>query len=136
MRLHQGLCAGAAALLVFFGTTGTAEAARVRYHYVPAGDNCAMQLAPSTYGTPGVRVTLLGSGPDNRQPPAATCVKTYRHPCTGQTVNVPLNLPGNPSVYYRTNGVLYDYTGDFVEVRFLPDGSVDVIYSSGFLREI
>lgn len=136
MRLHKGLCAGAVALVIFFGATGTAEAARLRYHYVPAADNGVMTLAPSTFGTPGVRVTLRGSCPDNRQPPSATCIKTYRHPCTGQTVNVPLYLPGNPTIYNRTNVVLYDYTGDFVEVRFLPDGSVDVSYSSGLFRDI
>lgn len=136
MRLHKGLSAGIAALLLLVASAGTARAARLRYHYVPAGDNAVMTLAPSTFGTPGVRVTLRGSCADSRQPPLATCVKTFQHPCTGQTINVPLNLPGNPKIYYRTNVVLYDYTGDFVEVRFLPDGSVDVSYSTGLFRDI
>lgn len=135
MRLGNGLTPAVAALLILLNT-GTARAERLRYHYVPASDNAPMTLAPSAFGTPGVRVTLRGSCADNRQPPCATCVKTFRHPCTGQIVNVPVNLPGNPSIYNKTNAVLYDYSDNFVEVRFLPDGTVDVIYGSGLFRRI
>ncbi len=135
MSLRKGLPGAVAALLILV-VTGTARAERVRYHYVPAADNGVMTLAPSAFGTPGARLTLRGSCADNRQPPCATCIKTFRHPCTGQLVNVPLNLPGCPSVYNKTNAVLYDYSDNFVEVRFLPDGSVDVIYSAGLFRRI
>jgi hypothetical protein len=136
MTRHKGLWLGAMTLVAVLGSTRTANAARLRYHYVPAACDAVMTLAPSTFGTPGARTTIRGTCPDNREPPRATCVKTFRHPCSGRTVNVPLNLPGNPNVYYRTNAVLYDYAGDFVEVRFLTDGSVDVIYSTGWLRTI
>ena len=135
MTMPQGLWRGIAALAAALTAIGTAEAARLRYHYVPGGADGVMSLAPSSFGTPGVRITLRGSCPDNREP-RATCVKTFRHPCSGQMVNVPLNLPGNPKIYYKTNAVLYDYSGDFVEVRFLTDGSVEVIYSTGLFRAI
>jgi fructose-1,6-bisphosphatase/inositol monophosphatase family enzyme len=50
-------------------------------------------------------------------------------------VKVPLALyQGTPKIRYRTNLVMYDYGSDAIEVRFLADGSVDVIYNSGFLR--
>jgi hypothetical protein len=35
---------------------------------------------------------------------------------------------------YRTRRVIYNYGSDTVEVHFLPDGSVDVIYNSGLFR--
>ncbi len=123
LTIRKGFWTCVTALFAVLAVVGTVEAARLRYRYVPGGADGVMTLAPSAFGTPGVRITLRGSCPDS-------------HPFSGQTINVPLNLPGNPTIYYKTNAVLYDYSGDFVEVRFLPDGSVEVIYSTGLFRSI
>jgi hypothetical protein len=62
---------------------------------------------------------------------------TFRHPCTGLTVVAPLALPDStPRMEYRTNRVIYNYGSYTVEVHFLPDGRVDVIYNSGLFREL
>jgi hypothetical protein len=52
-------------------------------------------------------------------------------------VTVPLTLPfySTPQIYHRGDRLIYDYSTETVEVVFLPDGSVDVVYNSGFLRE-
>jgi hypothetical protein len=48
-----------------------------------------------------------------------------------------LALPeGTPVIMHVWQGIVYDYGSYTVEVRFLSDGSVDVIYNSGLLRRI
>jgi hypothetical protein len=50
---------------------------------------------------------------------------------------VPLALPeGTPNMEYRTNRILYNYGSYSVAVHFLADGSVDVVYDSGFFRKL
>jgi hypothetical protein len=59
------------------------------------------------------------------------------HPCTGQAVSVPLALPcDTPVIQHVRNSTVYNYGSYTVEVRFLADGSVDVIYNSGLLRAV
>jgi hypothetical protein len=120
---------GAAALLLLGG--GVAEAARVRHHYVScAGSSLVQPLAP------GERLTWLGTWePYPCPPPRPTHTVTFRHPCTGQILSVPLSLPDDcPRLEYRTNRVIYNYGSNTVEVVFLPSGNVDVVYNSGLFR--
>jgi hypothetical protein len=108
-----------------------ASAARLRYHLVadPAGGGCLR--APAA----GERRTLTGWEPYNCPPPRATRMVSFRHPCTGQTVTVPLALPAStPRMEYVRDRVVYNYGDYTVEVRFLEDGSADVIYDSGLFR--
>ncbi len=128
-RVRLIAAAGAAGLLL--ATVQSAGAARLRYHYTPdpAGSGC---LKPAAAGE---RLSLSGWQPTDCPPPRPTQVVTFRHPCTGQAVNVPLALPAStPRMEYVRDRVVYDYTNYTVEVRFLKDGSADVIYDSGLLR--
>jgi hypothetical protein len=132
MSLRSRVTVAAGLGVLFLAGVPSADAARVRYHFVadPAGNGCLR--APST----GERLTLLGWQPYNCPPPRATQLVSFRHPCTGQTVTVPLALPDStPRMEYTRGRTIYNYGSDTVEVRFLADGSADVIYDSGLLRE-
>jgi hypothetical protein len=119
------LAAGAVVLLL----TSQADAARLRFHYVPTGtdDGGASQSGP------GERLTWRMQWQTYDQPPPRTThFVTFHHPATGNLITLPLGLPeGTPQMAYRTNRVSYDYTNYTVEVHFLADGSADVIYNSG-----
>lgn len=118
-------------------TAGNAEAARGRYHYVPIEPHGTMSPAPGgPRGVMGERISVLGTCTD-ANPPCPTCFKCFRHPCTGQTIIVPLALPeGTPVIYHRRDRVSFNYGSYAVDVLFLPDGSVDVIYNSGLFRAL
>ena len=62
---------------------------------------------------------------------------TFRNPYTGRNAMVPLRLPDStPRMVHLSGSVIFNY-GDYpVEARFLPDGSVDVIYNSGLMRPL
>jgi hypothetical protein len=48
-----------------------------------------------------------------------------------------LALPdGTPVIEHVRQRIVYNYGSYTVEVRFLPEGAVDVIYNSGLLRRI
>jgi hypothetical protein len=131
MSLRGNLAALALAGGLLFAAAGPAEAARVRFHFTggPGGNGCLR--APEA----GERLTLTGWKPYNCPPPRATCNVSFRHPCTGQTVTLPLALPtALPRMEYTRDRVIYNYGSDTVEVRFLQDGSAEVIYDSGLLR--
>jgi hypothetical protein len=136
MRLSQGWWSLVIALTLLAMPAGRAEAARVRYHYVPGSPGSTCLQLDTSAGAPGQRLTWrMGWEPFNCPPPRPTNQITYRHPCTGQAVTVPIALGlGTPLVYYRNNVVVYDYTTDSVQVKFEPDGTVFVIYDSGVLR--
>jgi hypothetical protein len=124
----RSLLIGAALLLA---AVQPASAARVRYHLEPdgAGSGCLKTAAA------GERLTLAGWRPYDCPPPRPTQLVSFRHPCTGRTVTVPLALPAStPRMEYARERVIYDYGDYTVEVRFLKDGSADVIYDSGLLR--
>lgn len=123
------------AVLLLLAVATTAEAARARFHYEPV-DNCGtMQLRPGPCA-PGERTSVLGRCPD-ANPPCPTCMKSFRHLCTGQVVVVPLALPdGTPVIYHRGNRISFNYGSYVVEVYFYADGSVDVVYNSGLLRAL
>jgi hypothetical protein len=119
---------------VFVGmllTVVPASAARLRYHFTadPGGNGCLK--APAA----GERRNLTGWSPYNCPPPRATRLVSFRHPDTGQTVTVPLALPDStPRMEYVRDHVVYNYGSYTVEVRFVKDGSADVIYDSGLFR--
>ncbi len=122
-----------AVLIALLSLAGTASAAVVRYHYIPADNAGCMKLAPG----PAVKITLFGREPYNC-PPVITCKVTFRHDCSGRMVTVPLGLPVNqiPKVMHRANRYIYDYTSYSIQVIFLEDGSVDVAYNSGLFRDV
>jgi hypothetical protein len=127
----------ALAAVVFFllVLTGKATAARLRYHYVPS-DAGKMTLQPLGNGAPGERLTWLRGWEPYDQAPRPNQWVCFQHTVTRQRVNVPLALAldSTPRLEHRPNRVIYNYGSDTVEVHFLPDGSVDVIYLSGLLR--
>jgi hypothetical protein len=123
----------ALAVLLGLVPTQVAQAAIARFHYVPNGPNGALTHVASEPGA-GERISVYGVRSDPYVP-RPTVMIAYRHPTTGQTLNVPLALPmGTPQVYHRTNRIVYDYSGYTVQVVFLADGSVDVVYNSGLFR--
>ncbi len=121
---------GVGALLLMMACCGPARAARVQVHYAPdaSGNMTGTQTTSNS-------ISFFGGPPPVTAPVQPNQIVRFRHPATGATVNVPLALPeGTPKMRYRSNRVVYDYGSDTVEVRFLNDGTVDVIYNSGFLR--
>ena len=61
---------------------------------------------------------------------------TFRH-TNGRIVTVPLALPeANPRIETRADRIVYTSAEYVVEVRFFGDGTVDVMYNSGFLRPL
>jgi hypothetical protein len=136
---RNGLIRGSLVLFLILLAAGPAAAARVRYHYGPVDGQGTLNLQPGgPSGAPGERLTWLGGWePYDCPPPRATCCVTFRHPCTGQLIRVPLGLPeGTPNIEYRPNRIVYNYGSYTVEVHFLPNGLVDVIYNSGLLRAL
>jgi hypothetical protein len=113
-----------------------AEAAKVRYHYVPAACTDALQLAPAAGGSPGERLSWVGRTPTPYNcTPRPNQVVCFLHPTTNRYVKVPLELPPDtPRIEHVYLGTMYNYGSESVEIRFLADGSVDVLYSNGLLR--
>jgi len=125
------------AFAALLATCGSASAARARFHYVPSTNGGPMTLCPIGPNVYGERIGTFSSGPYCAPPPRATCMGTYRHPFSGCTVQVPLGLPADvPTIQHRTNRIVYNYGSYTVDVVFLEDGSVDVIYSNGLFRDI
>lgn len=125
------------ALIALLLAASPAAAARVRFHYVSSPAGGPMVLAPVAPNASGERISTFGREPYACPPPKATWVASLRHSFTGCTVQVPLGLPfDTPTIEHRTNRVVYNYGSYSVEVIFLADGSVDVIYNSGLFRDI
>jgi hypothetical protein len=103
----------------------------VRYRYTADPDgNGTLRAAGS-----GERLTLTGWKPYNFPPPRATQIVSFAPPNSTQAVFIPLALPSStPRMEYIRGRVIYNYGSDTVEVRFLKDGSAEVIYDSGLLR--
>jgi hypothetical protein len=116
---------------------GMAEAAVVRFHYLPADSPGNTTLKPAG-GSIGERVRWFGAvrTPYNA-PLRPTHVVTFRHPYTGRNVSVPLALPeGTPNILHGPDRISLNYGSFTVGAHFFPDGSVDVVYDSGFLRDL
>ena len=117
----------------------SAQAEAVRYRFVPV-DACGTlkQIPAGPDGAIGEQLTGFGLRPQpfNRvfRP---NQIVTFRHPYTGRNVTVPLTLPqGTPRLEQMSDRIVYNYGSYVVEARFFPDGSVDVLYNSGFLRPL
>lgn len=125
-----------AGLLAVALAVAPASAARLVIHYaVVDGTGVA---APRTCGSSGIGEVRSGLGRFNAcvsAPPRPTNWAVFTHPCTGRSVVVPLRLPeSTPRMEYRPNRTIYNYGSYTVEVAFLPDGGVDVVYNSGLFR--
>lgn len=60
---------------------------------------------------------------------------TFRHAYNRHLVTIPLRFPqGSPRIEQRSDRIIYNFADYIIDVRFLPDGTVDVYYNSGFLR--
>ncbi|MBI1829850.1 MAG: hypothetical protein HYR84_00200 [Planctomycetes bacterium] len=116
-----------------------AAAEQVRYHFVPA-DACGKmaQVPAGPEGTLGELKRGLGA----RALPYPYGVRpnqmvTFRHPFSGRNVTVPIRMPDAVArMEHRADRIIYNFAEYTVEARFLPDGSVDIIYNSGFLRPL
>jgi hypothetical protein len=112
-----------------------ALAARVRCHFTPIDANGNTTLRPGDVSGYEPRPPVLGiqrsvPGP----PPGTTFLITFWHNLSSRYVTVPVTLPeGTPTIEHMRNRIIYNYGSYTVGVRFLPDGSVDVIYDSGLL---
>lgn len=126
----------AAGLAILFAA-GSAEAARIRYHYAPDGNGVAVLTLAVPGGAPGERLSLFGrrSEPYNCAP-RTTCCVSLTHACTGRPIQLPLAMPADstPRIEYRPNGLSYNYGSDSIDITFVSDGTVDVIYNSGLFR--
>lgn len=128
-----------AVVLVLGAAPSWAGAEQVRYHFAPA-DACG-KTTQTPIGPNGSMGELkLGLG--LRVLPYPYVVKptqmvTFRHPYTGRNVTVPLRLPPSTArMEHRSDRIIYNFGDYTVEARFLPDGSVDVIYNSGLARPL
>jgi hypothetical protein len=127
-----------AALVCSLLAVGTLPAAVARFHYVPADNSGKMVLPAGSGGQTGEHFGWFGiQRQPCCQPPRPTRMMTFCHPFTGRPAIVPLALPaGTPNIEHSANRIVYNYGSYTVQVIFLADGSVDVIYNSGFLREL
>lgn len=116
-----------------------AAAEQVRFRFVPSSQpGVLVQVPAGPGGALGERRATALSAP---QPYNAAVrpnqMVTFRHPFTGGNVTVPLRLPDStPLIQHRPDRVIFNYGSYAVEARFLRDGSVEVVYNSGFLRPI
>jgi hypothetical protein len=133
-RICWPLLLGLAGL--FAVTGGKAEAAVVRFHYLPGDATANLTLQPANNGL-GERVRWFGAAREPYHTPLRpTHVVTFLHPYTGRQVSVPVALPeGTPNIRHGSDRITFDYGSYTVTAQFFPDGSVDVLYNSGFLRE-
>ncbi|GIW78490.1 MAG: hypothetical protein KatS3mg105_0297 [Gemmatales bacterium] len=117
------------AMFVWASTAQTSSAAIARYRYVP--DETGQLRFQS-----GERVSVLGRC-ILTQPPQPTCWQRFCHAFTNQWICVPLALPeGVPQIFHRRDRIIYDYSTYTVQVVFVADGSVMVVYNSGLLRGV
>jgi len=139
MRFCYRYCGLLIAVGLLLGTGGPAAADQLRLHYVPAGPGGTAALQAQGPGGPaGERTSFFGivreSSPCPLRP---NYLVTFRHAYTGQLITVPVTFPeGTPRVEYRANRIIYNYGSYTVEAVFYPDGSLDMLYSSGFLRPL
>jgi hypothetical protein len=116
-----------------------ARADSVRFRFAPTGPGGTLVQVPAgPNGAPGDLRTGLGTTPKpyagNYQP---NRLVTFRHPYTSRNVTVPMKLPDNtPRAEHIRDRIRLMYSTYYIDVRFLPDGAVDVVYNSGLLRTL
>jgi hypothetical protein len=115
----------------------TGQTAWARLHYAASGSTGTLVYQPDVSAS---RTTTSYFGLNIAPAPAAprpTHVVTFRHAYTRRMVSVPIAFPiGTPRLAYRTDSVVYDYGTYSITVRFIEDGSVDVVYRSGLFRSL
>jgi hypothetical protein len=112
---------------IFFTLAGLAQADRIRIHYGPGGATGAEYI--SRFGT-----SVMPYQPTIKP----NRIATFIHPYTNAQIQVPIAFPpdSTPRIQHRRDRIIFNYGSYTIEVVFLPDGSVDVIYNSGFLRPV
>jgi hypothetical protein len=116
-----------------------AFAEMVRFRYVPVDACGAMQqVAAGPEGAAGELFRGFGTRPlPYHRTFRPNQMVTFRHPYGGRLVTVPLTLPqGTPRLEHRADRSVFNYGSYTVEVRYFPDGTVDVVYNSGLLRPL
>jgi hypothetical protein len=106
----------------------------LRIHFTPA-DVAGQVTVPGT----AEYISRFGTAATQTSPmKRPTHVVSFIHPYTGRQVHVPIAFPvdSTPRVEHRYNRIIFNYGSDTIEVVFLSDGSVDVVYNSGFLRPV
>ncbi len=133
MKPHSR-CALTIPLLASLVFVSPAAAEVVRLRYAPQDAGATTVMKPADPGMPtGTRTSRLGL---RREvyfcEPRYNYLGEYGHWHTGQRVTVPLSLPTDtPRVEQTWRGIIYNYGSYTVEVHFLRDGSVEVVYNSG-----
>jgi hypothetical protein len=131
--------AAPAVLALLMLDAASARAEMVRFRYVPV-DACGtmQQVASGPDGAVGELFRGFGMRPLPYQRTfRPNQMVTFRHPYNGNLATVPLTLPeGTPRLEHRADRIVYNYGSYVVEVRFFGDGTVDVVYNSGFLRPL
>jgi hypothetical protein len=107
--------------------TGFLRADRIRVHYGQGGATGAEYVSGF-----GATVTPIQPKIKPNQ------IATFIHPYTRAQIQVPIAFPpdSTPRIQHRRDRIVFNYGSYTIEVLFLPDGSVDVIYNSGFLRPV
>lgn len=125
--------------LAFVAVPTWAAAEQVRYHFIP-GNGCGVMTAVpiGPEGTLGELKRGLGVRTfPYPYAPRPNQMVTFRHPFTGCNVVVPLRLPADQArMEHQRDRIVYNYGDYTVEARFIPDGSVDVVYNSGLMRPL
>ena len=127
------------ALAVLLVAPTWASAEQVRYRYVPI-DACGT-MAPAPIGPEGT-IGELKRGLGARPLPYPYALKpnqmvTFRHPFNGRNATVPMRLPNEKArMEHHSDRIVYNFSDFTVEVRFLPDGAVEIVYNSGLLRPL
>jgi hypothetical protein len=120
-------------------TPCAARADQIRLHYVATSPGGTATLQPAGPGGPGgERVSFFGTvRAPNPCPLRPNYLVTFRHAYTGQLITVPISFPeGTPQLEHRGSRIVYNYGSYTITAVFNPDGSVDVVYNSGFLRPL
>jgi len=113
------------------------HAAWARLHYVESGAAGTLVYQPEGSASRTTTSYLGLSVAPAPAVPRPTHIVTFRHAYTGRMVAVPMAFPiGTPRLAYRADSVVYDYGIYSITVRFVEDGSVDVVYRSGLFRSL
>ena len=139
MQLPKRILRLAVVGLLLPWTLSIARADQIRLHYVATSPGGTATLQPAGLGgAAGERVSFFGAVREpNNCPKRPNYLVTFRHPYTGQLITVPIAFPeGTPQLEHRGSRIVYNYGSYTITAAFNPDGSVDVIYNSGFLRPL
>jgi hypothetical protein len=125
------------ASLSLYLAAATLRADWARLRYVSQAGSPVLLYRPEDSAS-GTTASFLGVGPTRVvRVPRPNQVVSFRHPATGTSVSVPVAFPlATPRVEYRAAQVVYNYGSYTITIRFLADGSVDVVYSSGPFRPL